>query len=129
MQRVRRLIVRALRILLPTADAERFRGALVIAAAQAALGGAATIFLQLDAVALLRAPIAGPQDGRHSANGLPGLAALLDDAMALGVVIIACQSGMALCGLSADALPRGVQAGGPISFLQQTADDARLLMG
>lgn len=119
--------MRPLRIVVATADAERLRGALVLAAAQAALGADAALFLQLDAVALLRAPIAAPRDDAHRAAGLPVLAALLDDALSLGVAIIACQSGMALAGLTADALPADVEIGGPIGFLQQTGDDARLL--
>lgn len=111
-----------------TADAERFRGALMLAAAQAALGGEATVFLQLDAVALLTAPIHAPQDDPHIRAGLPTLAALLAEALALGVLVTACQSGLALAGLSAEDLPDGVEAGGPIAFLQATGDEARLLI-
>ena len=119
--------MRELRIIVATADTERLRGALVLASAQAALGAKASLFLQLDAVSLLRAPIEAPQDGPHRATGLPSLAMLLDEALVLGVSILACQSGLALAGLSADALPQGVEAGGPLSFLQQTGDEARLL--
>lgn len=119
--------MRPLRIVVATAEAERLRGALVLAAAQAALGANAALFLQLDAVALLRAPIMGPRDDAHRAAGLPGLAALVEEALGLGVAIIACQSGMALAGLTAQMLPAGVETGGPVGFLQQTGDDARLL--
>jgi predicted peroxiredoxin len=115
-------------MIVTTADAERFRGALVVAAAQAALGGAASIFLQLDAVALLRAAAVAPRDAAHGAAGLPTLAAQLDDALGLGVVMTACQTGMALAGLSAGELPDGVGAGGPVAFLQAIGDQARLLM-
>jgi len=120
--------VRALRIVVITADAERLRGALVLATAQAALGGEASLFLQLDAVALLASPLAAPEDAAHQAAGLPTLAELLAEALDMGVALIACQSGLALSGLSADALPAGVEIGGPLSFLQQTDDDARLLI-
>ena len=119
--------MRALTIIVATPDAERLRGALVLAAAQAALGGAATLFLQLDAVALLRAPIAAPRDAAHAAAGLPELAALLADALALGVRLIACQSGMALAGLTAADLPQGVAAGGPVGLVQAMGDEERLL--
>lgn len=111
-----------------TPDAERMRGALVLTAAQAALGGAATLFVQLDAVALLRVPIIAPRDAAHRNAGLPDIATLLADAQALGVAVIACQSGLALCGMKADALPAGVEVGGPVSFLQSTDADARLLL-
>lgn len=120
--------MRGLNIIVATADAERLRGALMLAAAQAALGGAAAIFLQLDAVALLRPPLAAPRDADHRTAGLPDLATLLADSLALGVAISACQSGLTLSGMSAADLPDGVDIGGPISFLQQTDDEARLLM-
>lgn len=120
--------VRALNIVLGAPDAERLRAALTLAAAQAALGGTATLFLQLDAVALLQSPIAAPRDAAHRAAGLPDLATLLDEAQALGVDLIACQSGLALCGMTAADLPVGVDIGGPVGFLQRTGDDARLLI-
>lgn len=120
--------MRALNIIVTTADAERLRGALTLAGAQAALGGGASLFLLLDAVTLLRAPITAPRDGDHQAAGLPTLAHLLEEILALGVAIIACQSGMALAALDADDLPAGVTTGGPIGFLGQADDAARLLI-
>ncbi|QGP80052.1 DsrE family protein [Sphingobium sp. CAP-1] len=119
--------MRALRFVVATPDAERLRGALVLAAAQAALGGDAAIFLQLDAVALLRTPVAAPRDAAHQAAGLPSLGALIEDASALGVTLIACQSGLALCGMRADDLPAGVEMSGPVGFLAQTNEGDRLL--
>jgi predicted peroxiredoxin len=107
---------------LTTPDAERFRGALTLAAAQAALGGEAALFLQLDAVAMLRAPIAAPRDAAHMAAGLPTLATLLGEAMALGVSVTACQSGLALGGMTADDLPEGVDVSGPLRFLTDGGD-------
>lgn len=120
--------MRALRIVVTTADAERLRGALVLAASQAALGGKAALFLQLDAVALLRTPMTAPGDDAYARVGLPTLATLMGDALALGVALSACQSGLSLAGIAAHTLPTGVEVGGPIAFLQQTDDDARLLI-
>ncbi|AJR22670.1 MULTISPECIES: DsrE family protein [Sphingobium] len=119
--------MRELRIIVATADAERLRGALVIAAAQAALGGGAALFLQLDAVSLLRAPPEAPCDEAHRASGLPSLAMVIEEALGLGVILLACQSGLALCGMTADDLPQGVEVGGPMGFLQQTGEEARLI--
>ncbi len=119
--------MRELRIIVAAEDSERLRAALVTASAQAALGGKAAVFLQLDAAALLRAPIGARLDEAHEAMGLPALAALLEDALALGVSVLACQSGLALANLSAADLPAGVEVSGPVAFLQQTGDDARLL--
>ena len=106
--------MRPLLLIVATAEAERLRGALTLAAAQAALGGDATIFLQLDAVALLRQPVSAPRDAAHRAAGLPDLAALLEESLALGVRTIACQSGLAMAAMDAADLPQGIATGGPV---------------
>ncbi|RXR30267.1 DsrE family protein [Sphingobium fluviale] len=109
-----------------TDDAERLRGALTLALAHAALGGEARLFLQLDAVRLLTPPLSAPRDADHAAHGLPTLAALVTEALDAGVAIIACQSGLALAGLAADALDPRITAGGPVSFLQSIGPEGRL---
>lgn len=119
--------MRDLRIVLLAADAERFRGALMLAAAQAALGGRASLFLQTDAVALLAPGRSVPGDVAHRAAGLPPLADLLAEALAQGVAVTACQTGLALSGLQADDLPDGIVTGGPVGFLAETNDMARLV--
>lgn len=120
--------MRGLRIVVTAAEAERLRGALVMAAAQAAMGSEAALFLQLDAVGLLRQPIKAPRDDAHRAAGLPSLAMLMEEAIGLGIEMIACQSGLALCGMTAADLPSGIATGGPLGFLQATGDEARLLI-
>tara|TARA_R110000787_G_scaffold141196_3_gene254675 strand:- start:48 stop:413 length:366 start_codon:yes stop_codon:yes gene_type:complete len=108
-------------------DAERLRGALMLAMAHAALDGEARLFLQLDAVRLLAPPIAAPRDADHAAAGLPSLASLLEEALESGVSVLACQSGLALANIrTADLDPR-IAAGGPISFLQSIGAKDRLL--
>jgi predicted peroxiredoxin len=42
-------------------------------------------------------------------------------------MLIACQSGLALAGMTAADLPAGVEIGGPVGLLQQAGDDAQLL--
>lgn len=120
--------MRPLKIVLLTPDAERYRGALTLAAAHAALGGEVALFFQLEAAALLRRPFTAPNDAEHIATGLPALAELMDDATELGVRLIACQSGMELCGMVAQDLPPGVNVGGPVSFLQGVGDGDRLVV-
>lgn len=120
--------MRPLKIVLLSPDPERFRGALTLAAAQAALGAEVAIFLQLEAAAVLRQPLTAPNDAAHMANGLPTLAELMSDATELGVRLIACQSGMELCGMEADDLPSGATVGGPVSFLQSVEDGDRLMV-
>lgn len=117
-----------LNIVVLTDDAERFRGALTLALAQAALGSAARFFLQLDAVRLLTPSIRAPCDSDHVAHGLPRLTLLIDEALEAGVAIIACQSGLALAGLEAGALDARIEAGGPLSFLQGLSPEERLLI-
>ena len=116
-----------LNIIILSDDAERFRGALTLALAQNALGKSARMFLQLDAVRLLASPIKAAQDDAHSANGLPNLSVLLDEALECGVIIIACQSGLTLADLSANDIDPRIEAGGPISFLKSVEPDDQLL--
>jgi predicted peroxiredoxin len=120
--------VHSLNLIVLTPDAERFRGALTIAVAHAALGGNAALLLQLDAVSLLAPPVGAPGDGAHRANGLPALDALIEEALTAGVVLVACQSGLALAGLSMDDLDPRITAGGPVSFLQRIDPADRLLL-
>lgn len=120
--------MRGLRIVLLTPDPERFRGALTLAAAQAALGAPAALFLQHEAVALLRPPHAAPNDAAHREKGLPTLAMLIEEALALGVTLTACQSGLDLTGLTpADLDPRAAISG-PVAFLQALEDRDRLVL-
>ncbi|MBK5264582.1 MAG: DsrE/DsrF/DrsH-like family protein [Alphaproteobacteria bacterium] len=120
--------MRTLKIVILTPDPERFRGALTLAAAQAALGAHVTIFCQLEAAALLRRPFTAPNDAAHQAAGLPTLDDLMSDAAGLGVRFIACQSGMELCGINANDLSLHTSTGGPVSFLQSVGDGDRLVM-
>lgn len=119
--------MRGLNIVVLTDDPERLRGALAIAAAQAALGGTAAMFFQADAVALLSPGGIAPRDAAHQAAGLPSLDQLCEEALALGVRLIACQSGLAMRGIAATTLDPRIATGGAVSFLQGVADDDRLL--
>ncbi|MCE7795753.1 peroxiredoxin [Sphingobium sufflavum] len=111
-----------------TDDGERLRGGLTLACAEAALGGSVRLFLQLDAVALLRPPLSAPRDAAHAAHGLPTLAVLLDDALELGVALVACQSGLALAGLDASLLDSRIAPGGPVGVLAATGAGERLVI-
>lgn len=111
-----------------TDDAERLRGGLVLACAEAALGGTVRLFLQLDAVVLLASPLSAPRDGVHAAHGLPTLAALLDDALELGVRVIACQSGLALADLTPAQLDSRIEQGGPVGVLAATGVAERVMI-
>ena len=117
--------MRGLTILVATADPARFRAALSTAAAAAALGSSARVFLQEEAVALLERSD-DPDAARLHAAGLPDESELLAIALESGVKLIVCQSGLALAGLELHALPAGTEAGGLVSVLATLGDD-RLL--
>jgi predicted peroxiredoxin len=115
--------MRGLTIVVAEASGPRFRTTLTMAAAQAALGGRARLFLDGGAVALLRPPVADPADDLHTAAGMPALAELLAEALAIGVEIIACQSGLALTGTDAATLEPRIGYGGMVGMLQALGED------
>ncbi|PTQ12988.1 peroxiredoxin [Sphingomonas oleivorans] len=118
--------MRGLTIIVAEPAPERFRAALSLAAAQAALGASARIFCQGMAVTLLRSDLVVPGDAAQEAAGLPRLGQLLDEALALGVELIACQSGLHLTGMDAARLDPRMRTGGFIGLLQDLGED-RLL--
>lgn len=119
--------VQGLTIIIAGADPERFHAALSIAAAQAALDRPAALFLQADAVRLLCRPIEAPGDAPYSEVGIPTLSELFAEAKALGVEITACQSGLALAGMTAADLPGGVETGGLVDLLSRRSGDQLLM--
>jgi predicted peroxiredoxin len=102
---------------------EGLRAALELAAANAALGARSRVFVQGEAVAGLAQPMRSPHDPDYAAAGLPTLAQLFEEALGLGVEGIACQSGLALMGVTADMLDHRVSFGGPVSVLRDLGED------
>ncbi len=115
--------LRGLTIVLASADHDRLRSALGMAAAQAALGGAARLFLDGPAAGLVEPPIASAGDDRHKTAGLPTLAQLVETALDLGVTITLCQTGLALAGISAEQVDLRFQTGGMTRLLATLGDD------
>ncbi|WP_294090693.1 DsrE family protein [Sphingomonas sp.] len=114
-------------ILLLSDDGARGRAALSLALAESALGRPATLFAQERAVALLAAaPRADDETEALAAAGLPDRRALLAMAVESGVSLIACQTGLALTGLTLPDLVPGVEAGG-LMGLAATLGEARWL--
>ena len=116
-----------LSIIVASADGQRFYAALELAAAAAALGRPARIFLQGEAAALLRTPVAFDGDPARRAAGQPDLVSLIAEAMAMDVRLIVCQSGMALAGMAASELVPQVRAGGLVSFLADVGPDDQIV--
>jgi predicted peroxiredoxin len=119
--------LRGLTILVAEPSPARFRTALTLAAAQAALGAKARLFVDGAAVVLLRPPVRDDADPDFVAAGMPALADLLGEALVIGVEVSACQSGLALTGTNAAVLDPRIDFGGMIGLLQ-TLDDDRLVV-
>lgn len=102
--------VNGLTIIVASPDPVRFRSALTLAAAHAALGGRTRMLLDGDAVALATTP----DD-------------LLESCFELGVSIILCQSGLAATGFGAATLDPRYAYGGMVGLLADLGAD-RLIM-
>lgn len=100
------LRVTGLGIIVADADEVRFRTALTLAAAQAALGGRARILLDSGAV-----PLASTRNP------------LLESCFELGAEIMLCQSGLAEAGLDASALDPRFSYGGMLGWLADLGAD------
>ncbi len=115
--------MRGLTVIVADISSARFRAALALAAANAALGGRARLFCQGEAVAVLRPPIQGMEDDTHENAGLPALADLFEEALGLGVELIACQSGMQLTNTDIRTLDRRIGYAGLVSVMQTLEAD------
>ncbi len=107
--------MRGLTIVVAGSDPERFRAALKLAAAQAALGGAARLFLDEAAV-----PLPAPAGGAAADE-------LVAMALELGVAISLCQTGLAAAGLDLDTLDPRIGAAGLTSLLAELGEDRLVL--
>lgn len=112
-----------LTVIVAGADPERFHAALSLATANAALGERSRLFLQGEAAGLLGPPDPSEADRKREEHGVPTLAELLAEALAMDVEVIACQSGLTVAGMSADRLPEGVTTGGLVQLLAGRGDD------
>ena len=116
-----------LTIIVAGADPERLHAALSIAAANAALGQRSRIFLQGEAAGLLGNSVHADLDDVREREGIPTLAELLVEALAMEVEVIACQSGLALAGIAAEKLPAGVSTSGLVELLAGRGDDQLMI--
>ena len=114
--------MRGLTIVVTTGARDRFRAALTLSCAHAALGGRTRVYCHEAAVALL-ADRDDPAAASRAAHGLPDAPALIATALDGGVEILACQTGLALSGLAHSALPGGIEASGRVALLAELGDD------
>jgi predicted peroxiredoxin len=118
--------VRGLTIIVAAAHGDRLHAALTFACAAAARGAPTRLHLHGSAVAHLARPIDMVGDTGYSAHGLPTLGEIFNEAFGLGVAISACQSGLALAGLTADKIDSRIAMLGPVGILQMAVDDQTL---
>lgn len=114
--------MRALTIIVATAEEARLRSALGLALSYHAVGGAVTVFFDTAAVAILRPPIIGADDAHWGTIGFPRLAGLIDEALDAGVGFTLCQAGLAVAKLSMADLDARMEAGGMVSLLISLGD-------
>ncbi len=115
--------MRGLTIIVADVSSERFRCALSLATAQAALGGKARIFLQGESVSIIRAPMVGWEDDVYADAGQPTLEQLFGESLDLGVQIIVCQSAMQMTGAEPRDFDARVEYGGVVSVMQSLGED------
>jgi predicted peroxiredoxin len=118
----------SLNIIVAVAEGRRLYAALEAAMAAAALGRPVRVFLQGEAAALLRDPVAFAGDATHRAAGQPDLAWMVEEAVAMEIALFVCQSGMALVGIAATELVPHVRAGGLVSFMASIGAEDRLVV-
>ncbi|MBR0652929.1 hypothetical protein GXW78_24960 [Roseomonas terrae] len=116
---------RSLGILLESGGHPRGHYALVAAAGAAALGRSVTLFATNQGCLLLADPCPLTRDPREAtlaANGVAGIAALLDACAELGVRRIACEAGLRAESLADLPLASGVEIAGIATFLEAVGD-------
>ena len=118
----------SLALIFAEANHARLHGGLSLALAAAALGRHVRLFFQGEAVCALQVGRHWAGDKSYKAGGLPLLSDLLDQVIGLGLPIMACESGIHLCGLSAPGLISGVETGGLVAFLADAREDELLFV-
>lgn len=112
--------------MIPTGDRVRFRAALSLACAQAALGGRVRLFCQEEAVSLL-IDDPDPDQAALTARGLPTIPDLIAAANDIGIALTICQTGLSAAVINLDRLYKGTEPGGLVGVLATLGDD-RLLV-
>jgi predicted peroxiredoxin len=118
---------RGLAVIFAEANHARLHGGLSLALAAAALGRPVRLFFQGEAVCALQVGRQWAGDKSYRSGGLATLADLLEQARGLGLPLMACESGLHLCGLSAPGLVDGIETGGMVAFLADARSDELLM--
>lgn len=116
-----------LAIMLLSAEAEKLRSALILARCEIALGGAARLFIQGPATTLVIPPISAADDEACAAAGEPRLGQLLDEALADGLSVMLCETGLTIARSDQSRIDPRIEISGPIAFLAGIDKEMRLL--
>jgi peroxiredoxin family protein len=114
-------------IMIVSDDAQRLWSALSVAAAYAALGKNVSVFLSGSAAACAAHDYQAACDTTHAAKGIATLAELFTSCAELGVAVSVCQTGMALCDLTAGDLKATCAATGLLYWLAGNASSVKLI--
>ena len=109
----------------------RLHYALVMASGAAAINRPVTLFFAGDAVAALQKTFTPPEeDDAYQRKGVAGFEELLDACSAFGVTIIACETALAIHGLTESDLNDELElsVGGFITFLNQAGDSQMIFI-
>jgi predicted peroxiredoxin len=104
-------------ILISTADENRLWSALSLAAAHAALGFEVSIFFSGAAACAAHGIYAGAGSAAHEARGIASVPELFVSSIQLGVAFSVCQTGMAMCDMTAEDVKPEIQITGLLSWL------------
>lgn len=104
----------------------RLHAGLSLACATAALGRPVRMFFHSESVCAFDRHRKWKGDETFATAGVPPLCDMITTALELGVVTMACTTGLHLCGLTANQLPEGVEAAGMVAFLAD-AEEHQLL--
>ncbi len=116
-----------LAVMFGEASHARLHAGLTLACAAAALGRPVRLFFHGEAAAALSPARHWAGDDTYAAAALPSVADLVASALDIGIAIMACQSGLHLCGLTAAQLADGIDTGGMVAFLADAGDDQLLI--
>lgn len=124
-RRVRR--PKGLAVIFAEANHARLHAGLSLACAAAAMDRPVRLFFHGESVCALQQGRRWGGDTPYEAAGLATLAGLIAQTQELGVAIMACPTGLHLCGLDAANLDERIETGGLIAFMAMAKTDELLL--
>jgi predicted peroxiredoxin len=111
-------VTNAVALLIADSRQEKFWSALSFACASAALGKNVSLFLSGAAAIFARDSYSWTRDADTIASGAPSIAELLVNVAALEIPFFVCQTGMAMCDMTADELRISATPYGLVGWLR-----------